>query len=134
MAEVLEKMWEVEEFLAFERASEQKHELILGELYPMSGVSFKYNRIAKNILVLLENLFQNTQFETFGSDLRVANLIDNSFCYPDITVIAGEPIFIDKEFDTITNPILIAEALSVGTQQYDNEKKKGKKFDVYKEN
>ena len=134
MAEVLEKMWEVEEFLAFERASEQKHELILGELYPMSGASFKYNRIAKNILVLLENLFQNTQFETFGSDLRVANLIDNSFCYPDITVIAGEPIFIDKEFDTITNPILIAEALSVGTQQYDNEKKKGKKFDVYKEN
>lgn len=56
-------------------------------------------------------------------------MIDNSFCYPDITVIAGEPIFIDKEFDTITNPVLIAEVLSVGTQQYDKEKK----FDIYKE-
>lgn len=129
MAEVLEKIWQTEEFLAFERASEQKHELIFGELYPMSGASFNHNRIAKNLLVLLENIFQNTNFEAFGSDLRVANLLDNSFCYPDIVVIANEPQFLDKEFDTITNPVFIAEVLSVGTQNYDKEKK----FDIYKE-
>lgn len=129
MAEVLDKIWQAEEFLAFERASEQKHELILGELYTMSGASFNHNRIAKNVLVLLENLFQNTQFEAFGSDLRLANLLDKSFCYSDITVIAGEPQFLDKEFDTITNPVFIAEVLSEGTQNYDKEKK----FDIYKE-
>jgi len=129
VAEVLEKIWQAEEFLAFERASEQKHELIFGELYPMSGPSFNHNRIAKNLLVFLENRFQNTNFEAFGSDLRVANLLDNTFCYPDIVVIANEPKFLDKEFDTITNPTLIAEVLSAGTQNYDKEKK----FEIYKE-
>lgn len=127
--EVLEKIWQADEFLAFERTSEQKHELIFGELYTIPAASFRHNRIAKNILVLLENLFQNTQFEVFGSDLRVANLADNSFCYPDVVVVAGEPVFVDKEFDTITNPVMIAEVLSEGTPNYD----KKKKFDVYKE-
>jgi Uma2 family endonuclease len=129
VAEVLDKIWQAEEFLAFERASEQKHELILGELYLMLGASFKHNRVIKNLLVILENIFRNSDFEAFSSDLRVANLLEASFCYPDVVVIAGEPQFLDKEFDTITNPVFIAEVLSEGTQNYDKEKK----FDIYKE-
>jgi Uma2 family endonuclease len=129
VAEVLDKIWQAEEFLAFERASEQKHELILGELYLMSGASFKHNRVIKNLLVILENIFRNSDFEAFSSDLRASNLLEASFCYPDVVVIAGEPQFLDKEFDTITNPVFIAEVLSEGTQNYDKEKK----FDIYKE-
>lgn len=129
MAEVLEKIWQSEEFLAFERTSEQKHELIFGELYPISGASFNHNIIASNLHFLLMKLLTEKDYFVFQSDQRVANLLDNSFCYPDIVVIANEPQFLDKEFDTITNPILIAEVLSVGTQNYDKEKK----FDIYKE-
>jgi len=129
VAEVLEKIWQAEEFLALERASEQKHELILGELYTMSGASFNHNIIASNLhFLLMQKLIDEGCF-VFQSDQRVADLLNQSFCYPDITVIAGEPQFLDKEFDTITNPILIAEVLSAGTQQYDKEKK----FDIYKE-
>lgn len=128
MAEVLEKIWQAEEFLAFERTGEQKHELIFGELYPMSGASFNHNIITSNLHFLLMKLLTENYF-VFQSDQRVANLLDNSFCYPDIVVIANEPQFLDKEFDTITNPVLIAEVLSVGTQNYDKEKK----FDIYKE-
>lgn len=129
MAEVLEKIWRAEEFLAFERVSEQKHELILGELYLMSGASFKHNIIASNLHFLLMQKLIDEAYFVFQSDQRVADVLNQSFCYPDITVIAGEPQFLDKEFDTITNPLLIAEVLSVGTQQYDKEKK----FDIYKE-
>ncbi|MFN3315768.1 MAG: Uma2 family endonuclease, partial [Raineya sp.] len=127
--EVLEKIWQAEEFLAFERASEQKHELITGELYPMSGASFNHNIIASNLHFLLMQCLWQKDYYIFQSDQRVANLLDNSFCYPDILVIEGEPEFLDKEFDTITNPILIAEVLSAGTQQYDKEKR----FDIYKQ-
>lgn len=99
--EVSEKIWQADEFLAFERVSEQKHELILGELYPMSGASFKHNIIASNWHFLLMQI--NEEYFVFQSDQRVANLVDASFCYTDVVVIAGEPIFFDKEFDTTTN-------------------------------
>jgi Uma2 family endonuclease len=129
VAEVLDKIWQAEEFLAFERASEQKHELILGELYLMSGASFKHNIIASNLHFLLMQKLIDEAYFVFQSDQRVADVLNQSFCYPDITVIAGEPQFLDKEFDTITNPVFIAEVLSKGTQNYDKEKK----FDIYKE-
>lgn len=68
MAEVLEKIWEVEEFLAFERVSEQKHELILGELYPMSGAGFKHNIIASNLHFLLMQGLIHKEYFVFQSD------------------------------------------------------------------
>lgn len=121
--EVLEKIWQTDEFLAFERASEQKHELIFGDLYTMSGASFRHNIIASNLHFLLMQKLINEEYFVFQSGQRVANLVDASFCYPDVVVIAGELVFVDKEFGTITNPVLIAEVLSEGTQNYDKEKK-----------
>jgi Uma2 family endonuclease len=44
-------------------------------------------------------------------------------------VICGKPEFIDNEFDTILNPILIIEILSVSTAGY----YKGMKFELYRE-
>ncbi|MDW8295648.1 MAG: Uma2 family endonuclease [Raineya sp.] len=127
MPEILEKIWTAAEFLNFERKETLKHELIANEIYLMAGASINHNRIVKNLLLILERLFANTEFEAFSSDVRVADLVNNSFCYPDLLVIAGEPQFVDNEFDTVTNPVLICEVLSKGTESYDKEKK----FDVY---
>ena len=51
----------------------------------------------------------------------------NQYTYPDVTVIAGEPIYHQVQ-TTITNPLLIMEVLSQSTQDYD----RGTKFTYYR--
>ncbi|NEQ19387.1 MAG: Uma2 family endonuclease [Microcoleus sp. SIO2G3] len=46
-----------------------------------------------------------------------------SYTYPDVMVIAGEPIYWENRTDTITNPIVIIEVLSESTAGYDREGK-----------
>ncbi len=93
----------------------------------MAGASFNHNLIVSNLHFLLKQQFWGLDFIVLQGDMRVADLENNSFCYPDVLVIQGEPAFVDNEFDTITNPVMICEVLSKGTESYDKEKK----FDVY---
>jgi Uma2 family endonuclease len=127
MPELLEKIWKASEFLNFERKEPLKHELIANEIYPMAGASFNHNLIVSNLHFLLKQQFWGLDFIVLQGDMRVADLENNSFCYPDVLVIQGEPAFVDNEFDTITNPVMICEVLSKSTESYDKEKK----FDVY---
>ena len=43
-------------------------------------------------------------------------------------VVCGDPVFIDGELDTLTNPLLIVEVLSNSTKNYD----RGEKFERYR--
>ena len=48
MGEPALKYYTTEEYLAFERASETKHELYNGEIFDMAGASFNHNQIQMN--------------------------------------------------------------------------------------
>ncbi len=50
------------------------------------------------------------------------------YTYPDITVICGEPQFVDVRRDTVVNPVLIVEVLSQSTEAHD----RGLKFAQYR--
>ncbi|PKQ70601.1 Uma2 family endonuclease [Raineya orbicola] len=129
MPELLEKIWTKEEYLNFERNEPLKHELIGNEIYLMAGASFYHNLIVSNLHFLIRQQLLAQNYIILQGDMRVADMPNNSFCYPDLLVIQGEPAFVDDKFDTITNPVLICEVLSKGTESYDKEKK----FDVYQE-
>jgi Uma2 family endonuclease len=43
--------------------------------------------------------------------------------YPDVMVVAGEPVFVDQRQMEVTNPCLIVEVLSSSTQMYDHDNK-----------
>lgn len=57
------------------------------------------------------------------TNLRVKVVSTVSYRYPDVMVICGEPQFVDKRVDTISNPILIIEVLSPGTALIDRNEK-----------
>ena len=63
----------------------------------------------------------------FPSDLRTKVLTEDSFTYPDVTIVCGEPELMDDHFDTLLNPSVIIEVLSPSTEKYD----KGFKFFHY---
>jgi Uma2 family endonuclease len=50
------------------------------------------------------------------------------YTYPDVTVVCGEPQFLDERRDTLLNPLLIVEVLSPSTEAYD----RGRKFELYR--
>jgi Uma2 family endonuclease len=45
MSALPKKQWTPEEYLAFERASEEKHEFVDGDVYNVSGASQNHNLI-----------------------------------------------------------------------------------------
>ncbi len=62
------------EYLAFERASERKHEYAAGEVFAMSGGTREHSLIASNFLGELRGALLERPYEVHGSDLRVIPL------------------------------------------------------------
>ncbi|MBI1278315.1 MAG: Uma2 family endonuclease [Anaerolineaceae bacterium] len=121
-----QKKWTVEEYLDFERQSEEKHEYYAGEIFAMSGASRRHNLIVINTGTTLNAQVAQRACEVYPSDMRVkVNKI--KYTYPDVTVVCGEPRFEDGKFDTLLNPTIIIEVLSPSTEDYD----RGTKFKHY---
>jgi Uma2 family endonuclease len=118
-----------EEYLYYERKAETKHEYFQGEIFAMSGASFVHNRIFSNTLADVVTKLKGKKCRAFSSDLRVHVKKNSLYCYPDLSVICNKPNFVDKTFDTVTNPTVIFEILSKSTRSYD----KGQKFTLYRD-
>ncbi len=117
-----------EEYLAFERAAHEKHELIDGEIVAMSGGSPQHVLIANNIGGELRSLLRLGPCRVFGSDLRVQISDSDLYTYPDVTVVCESPRFEDDRRDSLVNPLVIFEVLSDSTESYD----RGEKFARYR--
>ena len=117
-----------EEFLEFERAADEKHEYRDGLIVAMSGARRNHNLIALNVGSGLHGALKNKDCETYMSEMRVFVPSVRLYTYPDIVVVCGEPKFVDDEFDTLTNPLLLIEILSESTENYD----RGQKFKFYR--
>lgn len=119
----------IEEYLAFERGSEIKHEYYAGEVFAKAGASFAHNLIVMNTGASLHAQLRGRPCRVLPSDLRVLIEATGLFAYPDITVICGQPRFFGADPpDTLLNPTVIVEVLSPSTEGYD----RGKKFRHYR--
>jgi Uma2 family endonuclease len=118
----------VEEYLAFDRASEIKHEFFGGELVAMAGASYNHSTIVENTFATLRNQLRGGPCRVKFSDLRVQVADTGQFAYPDLTVICGPPRFRDERSDIVQNPTVIIEVLSPSTELKD----RGEKFQHYR--
>ncbi|MBK7638269.1 MAG: Uma2 family endonuclease [Saprospiraceae bacterium] len=118
-----------EQYLESERLALEKHEFYLGEIFAMSGASFRHNQIFKNTYIKLGTKLAGKSCQPYGSDLRIHIPNNSLYTYPDISIICGKPEMTDTVKDTITNPSVIIEILSKSTYDYD----KGQKFTLYRD-
>jgi Uma2 family endonuclease len=116
-----------EQYLEIERKAEHKSEYLDGEMYAMSGGSASHCLIAMNIGRQLGNQLEDRPCAVFNSDLRVLAESTGLYCYPDVSVVCGEPRLLDGGNDTLLNPSVIIEVLSPSTEGYD----RGVKFEHY---
>ncbi len=127
MSSLPKQRWTEAEYLAFERASKEKHELIDGEIISMTGASEPHNRIVTNVSASLYNQIGERNCSVYTSDLRV-RISCRQYTYPDITIVCGANILAEDDYqDVLLNPTVIIEVLSPSTQGYD----RGDKFTLY---
>jgi len=117
-----------EDFLAFERQAETKHEYVGGEVFAMSGASARHNVVVANLVAELVAQFRGGPCRVFPSDLRVAVAAAGPFFYPDVSAVCTEPLFLDDKFDTLLNPEVVIEVLSRSTEAF----VRGLKFSDYR--
>ena len=118
------------EYLREERLSATKHEYVDGEIFAMAGASAAHKAITFAASGLLYAALRGSKCRGFGSDLRVATgtARDDIYTYPDLSIVCGEPQFLDANRDTLLNPVVLVEVLSPSTAAYD----RGKKFERYR--
>jgi len=107
------------EYLALERRSETRNEFYNGEIFAMSGASREHNLISVNVLRDIGNQLEDRPCEAYTSDMRISIEVTGLYTYPDVSVVCGEPRFLDSEVDTLLNPTVIVEVLSPTTEAYD---------------
>ena len=104
-----------EEYLAFERKATTKHEYVNGHIIAMSGASFAHNFLTMNVANQFYNQLIGGECQVATNDMRVKAIQTDSYFYPDVVVVCGEPRAEDDTFDTLLNPTRIVEILSPST-------------------
>ncbi|MBP1465856.1 Uma2 family endonuclease [Candidatus Chloroploca sp. M-50] len=117
-----------EEYIEFEVASPRKHEYYQGDIFAMTGGTEPHNLLAGNAYASLHAQLRRRPCRVYPSDQRIKVLTTGLHTYPDVTVVCGQPQFIEASRLTITNPTVIIEVLSPSTERYD----RGMKFQQYR--
>ncbi len=125
----------VEQYLAMERASEERHVFLDGEVFAMAGESGEHGDITVNMVISFGNQLKGGPCRARTKDTKVCSgpiltageTSRGLFSYPDIVVICDEPQYHDNFRDVILNPKVIIEALSASTEAFD----RGEKFTRY---
>jgi Uma2 family endonuclease len=116
------------EYLAFETSSDRKHEYLAGRIFAMAGASPKHNLVCGNIIRALGERLRARRCAVMPSDQHVYVQATGLGTYPDVTVLCG-PGQLHKDFpQSLVNPSILVEVLSVSTEAYD----RGAKFDHYR--
>ena len=109
-----------QEYLAFERDCEIKHEFDAGEVVARAARTARHSALAVNVMVALE-MTRPSSCTVFESQMRVRVTATGRATYPDVSMVCG-PLEYDPDDaarTTITNPVLLVEVLSVTTEKGD---------------
>jgi Uma2 family endonuclease len=119
----------VEEYLAGEARSSEKHDYVDGAVYAMAGASETHNTIAANLLGMLYAQLRGKPCQPFGSDMKVWVRATQGQCfyYPD-AMVACDPT--DSGRDWRERPAAIFEIISEETRRVDEREKRFMYFNV----
>jgi Uma2 family endonuclease len=105
-------------YLVRERAAEYRSEYFDGEIEAMAGAPEPHVIISGNIFAHLYFRLRRT-CRAMQTEMKVYSEAANTTMYPDVLVTCGEPRYVDKRKDVLTNPAVVFEVLSPSTERKD---------------
>lgn len=116
-------IYTVEEYLAFERETHEKHEFYKGKIFAMAGGSPNHVIISGNTFTELNIRLSPKGCRAFNSEMKIFIQPFDLYTYADASALCGKPNFLSETDAIIDNPSLIVEVLSDSTEDYDRSKK-----------
>lgn len=115
----------LEEYFGLLEASDRRWEYWDGELICMAGGSPRHAMVSSNVLIELGQKLKGQGCRVFGSDMAVKTPSLPPFRFPDLSAVCNQPVF-EKigKFEALTNPLVLIEVLSPGTENMDREPKR----------
>ena len=132
-----EDLYTEDEYLALERASEERREYLDGQIYLMAGESEAHGTICTNLTAEIAYQLKGRPCRAFSKDTKVRSgpipktrySAQGLYSFPDLVVVCGEAQYLDEHQDVLINPKVIIEVLSPTTEAFD----RGEKFARYRE-
>ena len=119
----------LEEYIEFDKNSEERWEYFDGVVVSMSGGTLAHNQISVNCLTGLRKDALAKGCQVLPADMRVKVPKALPYRYADIVVVCGPPLIEKVQgLEVLVNPSLIIEILSESTEAYN----RGQKFVSYK--
>lgn len=115
------------EYLEWERRQTERHEFLNGDVFLQSGGSRHHSLIGTNIVGEIRNALRHTECEVHGRSMRIHVRTTELYASPDASVDC--PPIESESDDAICNPVLLVEALSPSTADYD----RGGRFGHYRQ-
>ena len=112
----------VGEYLKIERNSGKKSEYADGKILKTNNSNRAHNLIVSNITIAVGSRLGGNKAEIYVSNMRV-QINPSRFSYPSVTIVSGEPNFIDNKSDVLLNPTVVVEIYSTDTSFHDKTEK-----------
>lgn len=126
-ARELRKM-SIEDYIAFDRASEERIEYVDGEAFAMSGGRPEHAVVTGNLDAALRASLRGKPCFALNQSQKIATPRTGAYHYPDASVICGPPLRDARDQNAFVNPTALFEVLSPTTADYD----RGGKFVHYR--
>jgi len=127
VGQAVERRVSVDEYLALDESSQERHAFWDGHVWAMSGGTFAHDALSTAMAAELRAALAGSGCSASGPNLRVKSLETGLYTYADALVVCG-PHFEDPKRTTLLNPRVIVEVLSDATEAYD----RGEKFAHYR--
>jgi Uma2 family endonuclease len=85
----------------------------------MAGATEAHSILQVNLIAALVTRLRGGPCRVHTLDLRVRLDETGMYCYPDLSVVCGEPQFAPTRPETLLNPRVVVEVLSESTEDYD---------------
>jgi Uma2 family endonuclease len=114
----------LDDYLAVEEMSGVRHEFLDGEIFAMARGTPEHAALSAAVVTLLGGKLRGGPCRPYSSDLRIRVGATGLATYPDAAVICGEVVRDAHSPTHVTNPAVIVEVLSPGTEDYDRGEKR----------
>ncbi len=106
-----------QEYLAFERKAEERHEFSHGRVYAMAGESLNHSTVCFNGAGRVFAKLLGKFCRGFSPNMKICVSETGRYYYPDLSIGCGKPVFHDDYKDVLLNPVVVIEVLSPSTEK-----------------
>ncbi|MCB9797403.1 MAG: Uma2 family endonuclease [Alphaproteobacteria bacterium] len=116
----------LEDFLAFDEATEGRFEFVDGEVFAMTGARVAHEALVMAIGATIWSHLRGRPCAVFGSNAKL--VVDEDAFLPDLLVTCDPTDIADGDRSFIQHPCILVEVLSPSTADWD----RGGKFERYR--